>query len=186
MKKYPVVVNQNSTNETTNVFPQNTGLGLSDQSFLAPLANCSSVTIKQRASCAEVNMPNLIPNLYHVYADGNTNLELYEFKEKGSCLERVYCFTCRGFELIIRSVPTMQYHQNPVALRGTKECGLFLFCCCGCGKPKIITEVTVPSHETIGSVLVNYQSCLCALCQSKIEVFDASHLLRYTINRNCY
>ena len=69
MKKYPVVVNQNSTNETTNVFPQNTGLGLSDQSFLAPLANCSSVTIKQRASCAEFNMPNLIPNLYHVYAD---------------------------------------------------------------------------------------------------------------------
>lgn len=186
MKQYPVVVNHNNESETIKAFVPNIGLGLNNQSLLTPLANCSSVTIKQRASCAECNSPSSIPNLYHVYAEEDTNLEIYEFKEKSTWYERYCSFTCRGFEMIIRSVPTMQYHEQSIALRGTKECGLHIFCCCGCGKPKIITQVTVPTSEMIGIVKVNYQSCVCALCESKIEIFDASNQLRYTINRNCY
>jgi hypothetical protein len=186
MQKYPVVVNQNNESETIQDLVPNTRLGLSDQSFFAPLANCSSVTIKQRASCAECNKPFLIPNLYHVYAEGNTNLELYEIKEKSSCIERYCVFTYRGFEMKIRSVPTMQYHENSIAVKATKECGIYTFCNCGCGKPKIITELVVPTFQAIGSVHVSYQSCLCALCEAKIQIFDASNNLRYAINRNCY
>jgi len=65
-----------------------------------------------------------------------------------------------------------------------KDCKLDYYGCFGCGKPSISINVKSPKGSFLGKVSVNWSSCCCPKCSTRIEIFNSYNQLKYVIKAN--
>ena len=184
--QYPIVVNQNEVNETNNgiLMPNNSPGGLNASSYFSLLSSLSSVVIKQNTSIVECLCPCCIPNSYCVYHP-SSDLKLFEFNEESHCCERCCCFQCRSFSMGVNNVPNNE-NSTYVKLIGKKKMTIPCIIGCGTGKPVLSMDIETPKGGRLGRAKMNFNSCFCAICENRIDLFDSNNNLRYVIKPNCY
>ena len=174
-----------------NINPNETQTGLvnpsipprvNNDAYFAELANLLNVRIIQKAACIEFLYPQCVPNRYEV-VDPNGR-KMYELKEKSECCERCCCFPFRSFDMFINNITSVE-NNTSVSMEGSKNCAIPIMYFCGCGKPTFEVEVNSPIGFRIGSAKLNYNNCLCYICENRIDILDSSNSLRYIIKSNC-
>ena len=167
-------------NTTEDIFPANTN-PLFSRTLFPDLSDLNIIDINQVTNCADCLFPVCFANDYEVLNESGQ--KIYHLKEKSGCCERICCYKCRGFNLKINKTITVNNNFN-IFLEGEKDCKLDYFECFGCGKPSISINVKSPKGSFLGKVSVNWSSCCCPKCSTRIEIFNSYNQLKYVIKAN--
>lgn len=175
--------NKNSVSDTS--FMPNDSVqpnSIFNESLFKELSILEKVSINQKTTCIDCLFPLCTPNEYEVY-NTNTNEILYEFQEDSACLERFCFYRCRGFLMKINNIVSSDNNKS-VLVEGRKTCGIGIISCFGCEKPKIIVDVKTPHGFMLGKIAMNWNSCCCPTCSSRIDIIDNTGKLLYIIKAN--
>jgi hypothetical protein len=154
------------------------------KSYFEELAGLKQVLINQKTSCVDCLCSICLPNKYEVL-NPNTNNKLYELQEFSNFCERFCFYRCRGFKMIINNFVN-SINNISVILEGRKACTGGIIECFGCGKPKILVDVKTPQGFVLGKIAMNWKSCCCPACTSRIDIIDNAGILKYVIKANCF
>ena len=177
----------NPTQENSIIGMTSPNLGdnqLIQPNYFNELADLPSVDIFQDTGCLDCLFPLCIPNKYRCHTPGGAQ-KLYEFHEDSGCCERCCLYNCRGFTMNINNFVSPKNNVS-VLMEGKKPCSLICYCGCGCGKPSLSVSLKSPQGMMLGKAQLNFDSCLCAICDNRIDIIDKAGQLRYCIKKKCF
>ena len=172
--------NQNETN--MEIYPKMPPPLISTEGFFNELSDLNSVDIVQKTSYIDYLCP-CTENRFQVHYPDKQKRILYEMYEKSDCCERCCVFRCRSFNMKINNIIN-QKNPNSILMDSHKICALPCIYGFGCGKPEITINIKSPVQSHLGKVRMNYESCVCAICENRIDISDKSGILRYVIKKN--
>ena len=145
------------------------------------LENLPKVNIIQEVEFIDCICYPCTQNKYGI-VDPNTEEKIFDLKENGLCLERFFCFPCRGFMMKINN--TGGNIRN--TYDGEKGCSLPCLLGNGCGQPSIKVTLTAPNNKFLGSVKMDYENCCLSICSHKIIIRNEKKETKYYIQRTSY
>jgi hypothetical protein len=174
--------NQNETN--MGIIPKDPSPSplINTQGYFNELSDLNSVDIVQKTSYIDY-LFLCTENVFQVHYPDKQKRILYEMYENSDCCERCCCFRFRSFNMKINNLVN-QKNPNSIILDSHKTCALPCIYGFGCGKPEITIDIKSPVQSHLGKVRMNYESCVCAICDNHIDITDKSGNLRYVIKKN--
>ena len=148
-------------------------------SYFQELFYINEVVIRQQYKCPEMIFA-CTENSFKVYSPKNELL--LNFQEDSNCLERLCCYTCRGYNMKINNTSK----EIPLIFKGEKECTCYCFFSFGILEPEIELYLDFPNKQKLGCVRINFNNCCCAVCKSVLEIVDANNKVKYFIKPKCY
>lgn len=175
---------QNINNQTQDILNN-----LSNNNTLFPeLVGKEVLEMMQLTNCLDYYLPNCTDNKYDVYYHGKDDEKktLYEIREEDTEIcQQFFCYKCHKFNLKVHGVASDE-NDNPVTLEARKQfdCGIY-DCIWGCGNAELPVEVRSKQKGIFGKIILNYDSCCCACCSSRLEIMDEKGQVIYTVKGNC-